>query len=194
MFQGWHSMLLHHLAPPVSGWQWLFQTTNVFIWFLQNNTTPPRVRGWLTIVMRRSRPPSLHPPCLGWAPQLTHRALDRVSSSYTQSQKQKIDFELSGTYDRITDCNSVFKHLNELKESSFALLIQNEKTIICFFWRLVLRLSIKKILKVLQFSAQIKSPDRQISCAELIQQWVYPLTDFCIKNIFFFFLCAAKLQ
>lgn len=65
------------------------QTANVFIWFLQNNTTPPKVRGWLTIVIRRSRPPSLHPLCLGWAPQLTHRALDRVSSSYTQSQKRK---------------------------------------------------------------------------------------------------------
>lgn len=49
----------------------------------QNNTTPPRARGLLTIVRRRSRALSYHTLFLRSALPLAHPALDRVSVCYT---------------------------------------------------------------------------------------------------------------
>lgn len=55
----------------------------------QNNTTPPKARGSLTIVRRRSRALSHHTLFLGSALPLAHRALDRVSVTH-RTCKQKV--------------------------------------------------------------------------------------------------------
>lgn len=57
----------------------------------QNNTTPPRARGSLTIVRRRSRALRYHTLFLGSALPLAHPALDRVSICYTSYLQTKGD-------------------------------------------------------------------------------------------------------